>query len=166
VAESSAPVATRPAWRLAAHGLRHVWAAPATFVGVALALPLLLTGGRAVLHTGVLEVSAPGWLRRGVPFDAITFGHVVLARSAAHHGALRGHERVHVRQYEALGALMLLAYPMESAWQALRGACPYRDNRFEVQARRESGELGARCDRHAEAVVAADASVTAPRGSG
>jgi len=125
-------------------GLRYGWAAPATALGVMLALPLLALGGRAAWHTGVLEVSAPGWLRAAprmaFPFDAITFGHVVLARDATHHDALRAHERVHVRQYEALGALMLLAYPLESAWQGLRGACPYRDNRFEVQARREDGD--------------------------
>ncbi|MCK6426189.1 MAG: signal peptide prediction [Burkholderiaceae bacterium] len=133
-------------WR---RGLRLAWAAPATLLGVALALPLLLGGGRLARHEGVLEVCAPdrpGWAWRWVArvgIDAITFGHLVIARSPAHHAAWRAHERVHVRQYERWGPLFLLAYPAESLWQWLRGGCPYRDNRFEVQARQGAGEGGA-----------------------
>lgn len=126
----------------------HLWAAPASLLGLALALPLLALGGRMVWRDGVIEVSArdrrsnsrPGMRAQPprLPFDAITFGHVVLARSAALHDALRAHERVHVRQYERWGALFLVAYPAESLLQWARGRRPYLDNRFEVSARQQA----------------------------
>jgi hypothetical protein len=119
---------------------RYLWAAPGTLLGAVLALPLLISGGRIARHSGVLEVCAPTRLasQRGgaFAFDAITFGHVVLARDGACHNALRAHEREHVRQYEVWGIFFLIAYPLECAFQWLRGRHPYRDNRFEVQARR------------------------------
>ena len=71
----------------------------------------------------------------GLPFTAITFGHVVLAISEKDQDNLRVHERAHVRQYEAWGTLLLLAYPAESLIQSFLGGHPYRDNRFEVAAR-------------------------------
>jgi hypothetical protein len=101
----------------------------------------ILAGARARWHTGVLEVSlrakSAGLARviARLPFVAVTFGHVVLARSEADQGRLRVHERVHVAQYEAWGAFFLLAYPAESLFQFLAGHHPYRDNRFEVSAR-------------------------------
>lgn len=124
---------------------RRLWAAPASLLGLALALSWLALGGRMALRDGVLEVTAPARpgrtgrrRRRAALFDAITFGHVVLARSAAAHEALRAHERVHVRQYETWGPLFLVAYPAESLLQAARGRRAYLDNRFEVEARRLS----------------------------
>lgn len=127
----------------------RLWAAPASLLGLALAVPWLALGGRMARRDGVLEITAPLqphrllWpirpgvhRRRAVLFDAITFGHVVLARSAAAHDALRTHERVHVRQYEAWGAFFLVAYPAESLLQWARGRRAYLDNRFEVEARR------------------------------
>lgn len=131
--------------------LSVLWAAPASLVGLALGLPLWALGGRVAVHDGVVEFTAARRARgRALPFDAITFGHVVLARSAAAHEALRVHERMHVRQYEAWGALFLLAYPLESLWQLARGRDAYRDNRFEVQARR-AGVAGARAGRPVDA---------------
>lgn len=124
----------------------RLWAAPASLLGLAVALPWLALGGRMALREGVLEITAPdratlpGRGRRGAAlFDAITFGHVVLARNAAAHEALRAHERVHVRQYERWGALFLVAYPAESLLQWARGRRAYLDNRFEVEARRLAG---------------------------
>lgn len=120
--------------------IRYLWAAPGTLLGAVLALPLLISGGRVARHSGVLEVCAPTRLASQrsdlFAFDAITFGHVVLARDGACHNALREHERAHVRQYEVWGLFFLIAYPLECAFQWLRGRHPYRDNRFEVQARR------------------------------
>jgi len=63
---------------------------------------------------------------------------VVIAATPGDQDRLRAHERVHVRQYERWGALLLLAYPAESFWQLLLGRRPYLDNRFEVQARASS----------------------------
>ena len=123
--------------------LRYAWAAPASTIGLLVAAPALATGiARAAWHTGVLEVSLVGgrWRRsaRAWPFVAITFGHVVLAQSLRTQRLVRAHERVHVAQYERLGPLFLLAYPLESLLQLLRGSRPYVDNRFEREARRLS----------------------------
>ncbi len=78
----------------------RLWAAPASLLGLALAVPWLALGGRMARRDGVLEITAPLRLlwpvrpgvhrRRAVLFDAITFGHVVLARSAAAHDPASG----------------------------------------------------------------------------
>lgn len=121
--------------------LGHAWAAPCTAVGLLLAAPLLLAGGRLAWHTGVLEVAAGRPMRRCFGrFCAITFGHVVLAVDAAALARSRGHERVHVRQYEAWGPLFFPAYLLSSLAAWWRGGDPYRDNRFEIDARRRSGD--------------------------
>lgn len=127
---------------------RRAWAGPATLVGLGLALIALSFGATARRHTGVIEVTlvrGTDDLRRvhgAFPLAAITFGHVVIARTADDHARLRSHERVHVAQYERWGALFLLAYPAESAYQWLRGRRPYVDNRFEVAARRVACDIG------------------------
>ena len=127
--------------------LKYIWASPASAVGVTFAAAALLFGARARVHTGVLEVSlrprSAGLAKviAGVPFSAITFGHVVVARNEKELADLRVHERVHVCQYEAWGPLFLLAYPTESFIQLLLGRHPYRDNRFEVSARATEARL-------------------------
>ncbi len=121
--------------RFATAGLRYLWAAPCTLVGLAAALPLLLSGAQARIVRGVLEVSGFSVARR-LPFDAITLGHVVLARTPRAMARWRRHERVHVRQCERWGPLFFPAYLTAGAWQGLRGRSPYWDNPFEVEARR------------------------------
>ena len=74
------------------------------------------------------------WLHRHQPFAAITLGHVILALRAHDLAYLSAHERVHVRQFERWGALMLLAYPIASAWAWLHGQDPYLANCFEKEA--------------------------------
>lgn len=118
-------------WRLA-------WAAPASLLGLLLAALLALAwrGARWRRIRGTLEI-AP---RRGharLPFAAITLGHVIVGASTAELTRLRAHERVHVRQFERWGALMLLAYPLASLWVWLRGGKAYWDNPFEREARRQ-----------------------------
>ncbi len=131
--------------RLAA--LKYIWASPASAVGFTVAAAALLFGATARVHTGVLEVSLKPWSARlakvvaGLPFSAITFGHVVLARTEEEQSNLRVHERVHVCQYEAWGPVLLLAYPAESLIQLFLGRHPYRDNRFEVSARATEARL-------------------------
>ena len=61
--------------------LRYAWASPCSLVGVLLAAPILLMGGRAHLHTGVLEVALPGQKHPPLDLGAITLGHVVLGGS-------------------------------------------------------------------------------------
>jgi hypothetical protein len=123
-----------------ARWVRRLWAAPNSLIGLALGLVLLPWGARAQVVDGVLEISAlrrPP--RRRWPFAAITLGHVVLATHAAELQRLRAHERVHVRQCERWGPLFLPAYLLAGAWQWLRGRGAYRDNPFEVEARRWGG---------------------------
>jgi hypothetical protein len=126
--------------------LKYLWALPTSVIGLVFAAFARPLGARVRLHEGVVEVTLaphPGSrLRptRWLPFEAITFGHVVIARTAHEQAHLRAHERVHVAQYERWGPLLLLAYPAESLLQLLRGRRPYLDNRFEAQARR--GSLG------------------------
>lgn len=123
--------------------IRYGWALPASLLGVVLVMLALASGGKARLHSGVWE-AAGGWpgrrLARGMPFSgpvaAITFGHVVLGTSERAVRDTRAHEREHVRQYERWGALFFLAYAAAGTWVGLRGGDPYRDNPFEVAARR------------------------------
>lgn len=121
--------------------LAYAWAAPCSLTGLLAGALLLLAGGRARVAEGALEIAArPAPGPRRLRFHAITLGHVILGTDPDTLARLRAHEQVHVRQYERWGPLFFVAYPAASAWLWLRGARPYRDNPFEVQARRESGE--------------------------
>lgn len=121
--------------------LAYAWALPTTVVGLTVVALSLPTGGRARVHTGVLECHggfAAFMLRRLTLLpdgaSAMTFGHVVVARSVDLLDQTRAHERVHVRQAERWGPLFIPAYLLASAWVALRGGDAYRDNPFERQA--------------------------------
>jgi hypothetical protein len=125
--------------------LRYAWAAPASGLGLLIALLVsLVCGTRWRVVEGVVEIApcarrwsmAPGRFAR-LPFAAITFGHVVLGASERDLQQLRRHEHAHVRQYERWGPLMLLAYPAASLWMLLTGRRAHADNPFEVQARLE-----------------------------
>lgn len=124
--------------------LRYAWASPCSLVGLVLAIPVLLLGGRAHIDSGVLEVALPGTRRHRFDLGAITLGHVVLGGSTHTLSQLRAHEQEHVRQYERWGPVFFLAYPASSLIQLLRGRHPYWFNHFEVQARTLSDERLAR----------------------
>ncbi len=121
--------------------LRYLWAAPCTLVGGVAAAPMLLCGARARAVRGVIEVSG-GVLMHRLPFDAITLGHVVLARTPRTMRRLRRHERVHVQQCERWGPAFFAAYLLAGAWQWLRGRRAYWDNPFEIEARRRALKAG------------------------
>lgn len=125
--------------------LRMLWAMPCSFVGLLLGAGFLALGGNVRRIDRTLEIAlrdrqcdVPDWASR-LPFLAITFGHVIVGHSHETLARLRRHERVHVRQYERLGAWFFVAYPWSSlvAWR--RGKCPYRGNRFEQEAFAEGG---------------------------
>lgn len=121
--------------------VRYIWAAPCTAVGLVLAAPVLLFGGTARIHSGVIEVALSGSEPRArVLLSAITFGHVVLGRTEQLLVQLRAHELQHVRQYERWGVVFFLAYPASSLYQLLRGRNPYWFNYFEVQSRERCAE--------------------------
>jgi hypothetical protein len=123
--------------------IRYGWALPATLIGVALILLTLMSGGRAKVHSGVWEASG-GWPGRrlacGLPFAgpiaAITLGHVVLGDCEQSLLATREHEREHVRQFERWGILFFPVYALAGVRAWLKGGDPYRDNAFEVAARK------------------------------
>ena len=136
------------------HPLRHrirriaayLWVAPVTLVGLALAGVALACGARARWVEGQLEVAGAHRLQafgRCPPvrdFVAITLGHVILGRDHATLDRWRAHEREHVRQYERWGVLFWPLYLGASGRAWLRGRDPYRDNVFEVAARRAEAE--------------------------
>lgn len=120
--------------------VKLLWAMPCSLVGVALGILVICLGGsvRRVGHT--LEVALrlqhahlPPWASN-FRFAGITLGHVIVGQSHEVLTVLRAHERVHVKQYERLGLLFFIAYPVSSLVALLRGQCPYRDNRFEQEA--------------------------------
>lgn len=120
----------------------YMWALPVTLLGMLVALMARGSGGVLQRVDGVLEASG-GWpaklLRRGFPFSgavaAITIGHVVVGESLDALHATRAHERAHVRQFERWGVLLLVLYPLAGLLAWVRGGNPYRDNRFEREAR-------------------------------
>jgi hypothetical protein len=120
--------------------VRYLWAGPMTLLGLAIAL-CMLRRGHIALVDGIVEAHGPMLgraLRRMIPLaggaDAMTLGHVVIARDAQALEATRAHERAHVRQYELWGALFVPAYFMASLCAVVQGGHPYYDNRFERQA--------------------------------
>jgi len=128
--------------RSAGQALIYLWVFPTSAVGLLAYVMGKLGGARAELREGVLEVHGPGVRRLlsalpvAFPVQAITFGHVVLGRDPGCLDRTRAHERVHVAQCRRWGPLFLPAYLLASAWAHLTGRHYYRDNVFEVDARR------------------------------
>lgn len=125
--------------------VQYLWAAPCSIAGLAVAVPLVLAGGRLAWSSGALEVTwrdgeaQCGRLARALPFRGIVFGHVIVAVTREALALIGPHERVHVGQYERWGPFFFLAYGASSLWQLLNGRRAYRDNVFEVQARERAG---------------------------
>lgn len=111
--------------------LGRIWALPGTFIGLLLGAT---TASAPRVRDRVLAFESPrgfGALHKRMGFAAITFGHVVIANRHLD-DRLWTHELVHVRQWELLGPIMLLAYPLASI-------AGYRRNPFEAAARRKAG---------------------------
>jgi hypothetical protein len=112
-------------------GLKLLWAAPDSLVGLALA-PFFQ---RRFVRRGVMLCEGASWPRKlGWRYRAITFGHVVLAVDELDDHTF-GHELVHVRQYERWGPLYMPAYVLAAVRARLKGGHHYRDNAFEIAAR-------------------------------
>src|SRR5215207_6658797 len=118
----------------------YAWALPNTLLGLVGGLVLLAGGARVRTVQGAIEFGG-GAIGRAlvdrtppIRFRAMTLGHVILGASATDLDAARGHEQVHVRQYERWGPFLLPAYLLSSAWQLVAGRRCYRDNYFERQA--------------------------------
>lgn len=151
---------------------RYVWVAPASLVGLLVAGVAWVLGARATVVDGVLEVAGgrlADLLRRLPPrlqFSAITLGHVIFGLSPDLLALVRGHEHVHVRQYERWGLLFFPLYGGASVVAWLAGGSAYWHNHFERQARREAAiqatkDVSAE-DQGSEADEGADAGAAAP----
>ena len=118
----------------------YAWTSPNTLLGLIGGLVMLIGGAQARVRQGAIEFGGGAVGRalvdrkRPIRFRAMTLGHVILGASEADLDAARGHEQVHVRQYERWGPFFLPAYLVSSAWQLARGRRFYRDNWFERQA--------------------------------
>lgn len=129
---------------------RYVWALPYTLVGLLFVPFVVLSGGRARVFRGVLEMDGPlpaFWLRHIVLVKdaaAITIGHVVLGRDATALSRTRAHERAHVRQFELWGPAFAPLYLLAGLWALLTREGAYRGNYFEQEARRRSRPGGER----------------------
>lgn len=125
--------------------LRYVWAAPASTLGLIVALTARVAGARLRVVEGVLEAAGPcisaavGRLPRAMRFNAITFGHVIIGLDDEALAVCRAHEHVHVRQYERWGILFFALYLGASLVALLRRRNPYWDNYFERQAYGRTG---------------------------
>jgi len=122
----------------------YAWAAPASALGLLVALVAVGSGAKVTIVDGVVEVAGTRlarWLTRSAQlarFNAITLGHVVIGVSPAVLAHCRAHERVHVRQYERFGVFLFPLYAASSGLQWMRGRSPYWENHFERQARQRS----------------------------
>jgi hypothetical protein len=114
--------------------LRLLWAFPGSIVGFLMS-PFFR--GRRVAR-GVIVCEGAEWPRWiGFRHRAMTLGHVVLCVDDLDEGVLE-HELVHVAQWERWGLAFPLAYLVATAAAVLRGGHFYRDNSFEIEARRAS----------------------------
>jgi hypothetical protein len=110
-----------------------------TLLGLLAGMLAYVMGASIKRRDGVIEVAGnsrtPLLRKLSRHFEAITLGHVVLGRN---HGTLsrwRGHEHVHVRQYERWGILMPVLYLLASVRAWVSGRHFYWDNAFEIEAR-------------------------------
>ncbi|MQB01170.1 MAG: hypothetical protein GEU78_12905 [Actinobacteria bacterium] len=119
---------------------RLAWASPTSLVGILL-LPFFR---KRWVTRGIILAEGASWPRRlGWKYRAITFGHIVLALEELDEKTL-AHELEHVRQYEKAGILYVPLYLLASLRAVLKGGHYYRDNSFEVAARRAAGSAGRR----------------------
>ncbi len=119
---------------------RYLWPLPITLFGLILAGIVKASGGACQRYGNALEASNGAasrllWLMNPwANIEAITLGHVILARNTDTAARLRTHEHTHVRQYERWGVIFPFAYLTSSAIAVIKGGDAYRDNVFEREA--------------------------------
>lgn len=125
--------------------LGHLWMLPLTLAG------FVVVGIHSLFVGKHVRVS---WTWRGIVFEypgrlwgmdslmGQCLGGVILVRSTGPISTARTlvHEGQHVFQQMVLGPFILLAYPVSSFAALVRGRHWYRDNVFEIDARREAGQ--------------------------
>jgi hypothetical protein len=120
----------------------YAWAFPTTLVGLLAGALTLCSGGKVQRRQGALEFYGGFalWLAERVGFGAMTLGHVIIGSDPWTLHVVREHEQVHVRQAERWGVAFIPAYLVASLLAWRRGGHYYRDNCFEVEARRHCGD--------------------------
>ena len=119
---------------------RYLWPLPITLFGLILAGIVKVSGGACKRHGNALEASNGAasrllWLMNPwANIEAITLGHVILARDTDTAARLRTHEHTHVHQYERWGMIFPFAYLASSVIAVIKGGDAYRDNVFEREA--------------------------------
>ncbi len=126
-------------------GVALLWASPITLVGLIFAAIIRATDGQIETH-GIAWEASNGAAFRLLwcfnPFasiEAITLGHIIIARDPAVAQRIRLHEQEHVRQYERWGIIFPFAYLAASMLAIFNGGDAYWDNVFEREARRAEG---------------------------
>lgn len=121
--------------------LKYLWPLPVTAAGLVIVGITRLTGGSARIVGGVVEAwgGFGAWIlecmfRRKA--SCMTVGHVIIGLNEEYLERARGHEHVHVRQYEKWGALFVPLYIASSLLAWFQGKHYYRDNVFEREAYR------------------------------
>lgn len=120
------------------YALGFLWSLPLTLVGFLLALPY---GPRAARWTGGVLLIRVTWVIGFATTLGQTFGVVIFVKPDQPTERLLAHEREHTRQGFLWGPLFVLAYPVACLVAWLRGGHFYRDNWFEVAARRAAEGL-------------------------
>jgi hypothetical protein len=124
--------------------LGMLWALPLTLLGVLVALPIVISGGRTYIVWNpipaiLIRGRVADYLLQRHPFGAMSamaIGHIVIA---ANHGLTRQtitHELAHVQQAARWGMLFPFVYVASSVWAALHGQDAYWNNVFEIAARK------------------------------
>jgi len=96
--------------------IAFIWVLPITLLGFGVAMIIRLSGGQIIKHGSAWEAtdgkaSQMLWLfNPWINIDAITIGHIIIARDEEVAKRLRAHEHAHVRQYERWGVLFPFAY--------------------------------------------------------
>jgi hypothetical protein len=142
-------------WLLLIRGLRGAFGRPARVRNLWRAMPGDMMGRIVMLGCGIpaptrtvdagdvtaVLVEDPRverWFGANlIQVQAQTLGRYVFARSAVPRELL-AHECEHIRQWERFGPLFLALYLASSGTAVLRGRQAYRDNWFEVAARRRA----------------------------
>ena len=121
--------------------MRMLWTLPTTSVGLLIGGMCTPFGARWQVREGVLECygGLAGWLLEHATVLeggalGITFGDVIIGRTAVALDEVRRHEQVHVRQAHRWGPAFIPAYLGASLWVWLRGGDSYRGNPFEKEA--------------------------------
>jgi hypothetical protein len=121
---------------------KYLWPLPVTVVGLIAVGLTRITGGSCRVVEGTIETwgGFATWiietgLRRKV--SCMTIGHVIVGINEEYLARARGHEHVHVRQYERWGLMFVPLYLASSLIAWTQGKHYYRDNVFEREAYRQ-----------------------------